>query len=370
MEYEADCHHVSSLIQPLPGDSFLNHLRNLLFAVAIASLCLCSIATAQDTPVGSKGRYFCSVDGSGIASLFRVRNSNVTRVGLKATRRLARQKIKKLRLKNRTRKINEWRLVISGIKECILQNDMTAACSIFGGVESESSIGPVAPRIIDGSECTRGDSPIVLVRMFDSFGDSLGTCSGTVLTDNVVLTAAHCFADNFGDLEADYAEVETGDGRVTSTQLVVHPNYNPQTDPLEENDVAIFITNETIKTQVLTLHPDTDLAKFETIATAGFGLTETGSTAGLRAGFMYLRSVTTESIEARYFPGTGANTCNGDSGGPLTVKRGNQWYLAGVVSNGDNFTCGRNKRQDISRWANVTSQSNRNFIEQYAPELF
>ena len=30
----------------------------------------------------------------------------------------------------------------------------------------------------------------------------------------------------------------------------------------------------------------------------------------------------------------GSGTCEGDSGGPLTVKRGNKHYLAGVTSHG------------------------------------
>ena len=350
----------------------MKHFRQYYFLTLLLAGFLSCPLYAQDIPVGTKGRFLCSVDTNGIASFFKVGNSKVTRLGLKAFRKKARKNIRKFRDLGRRKRQREWKSVFTGIKDCISRNDMTAACSIFEGTDDvDLAEGQLyTPRIIDGASCTRGDSPIVLVTMFDDFGDPMGSCSGTVLTQNVVLTAAHCFADNFGDLEANFARVTTGSGSVTSTQLVVHPNYLPFLDPLEENDVALFITDETINTQVMTLHNTNDLVKGETVATAGFGLTETGATAGLRAGFMFVRESTTESIESRYFPGTGANTCNGDSGGPLVVKRGSQWYLAGVVSNGDNFTCGRNNKQDISRWANVTSQSNRDFIEEYVPELF
>jgi secreted trypsin-like serine protease len=76
-------------------------------------------------------------------------------------------------------------------------------------------------------------------------------------------------------------------------------------------------------------------------------------------------AVTELLIEARYDGTTGSNSCNGDSGGPLFVKRGEQWYLAGDTSNGDAAKCGVTEGSDISRWANINAPSNRAFILQY-----
>lgn len=372
--------------------SIYHILRPTAFFLSYVALFCCGLSVFSIEPVfaqsefviGTKGKYRCSVDSVGIARLIHSKRSGDTIANLKATRRTIRRRIGRLRLQrmgaindNNLRRVhrissrrNELKLVLNGVRHCIASNDMTGACTIFEGSESGITRGIYAPRIIDGAACTRGDSPIVLIRMFDDFGDSLGSCSGTVLNAHTVLTAAHCFADNFGNLEASYAEVITGSDTIRSSLLVIHPNYDPFAEPLELNDVAIIRTTELIDTQTLTLWPTNDMVANEILATAGFGLTETGDSDGLRAGFMTIINVTTESIESKYLPGSGSNTCNGDSGGPLTIKRGEQWYLAGVVSNGDNFSCGRNNKSDLSRWANVTSKSNQDFIKHHAPELF
>ena len=39
------------------------------------------------------------------------------------------------------------------------------------------------------------------------------------------------------------------------------------------------------------------------------------------------------------FDGTGSNTCNGDSGGPVFLQEGDTWTIAGVTAGGDTENC-------------------------------
>jgi hypothetical protein len=131
------------------------------------------------------------------------------------------------------------------------------------------------------------------------------------------------------------------------------------------NDVAIVIASSPIGSTTFDLLPSNDLKAGESALIAGYGLTENLIPEGLRAGFVTIQSADSTSITAAWNSTAGSNTCNGDSGGPIMVKRNDKWYLAGTTSNGDARNCGVTEGQDISRWANINDASNRVFIRNY-----
>ena len=57
----------------------------------------------------------------------------------------------------------------------------TNACSVLG----------LNARIINGTECSTSNSPVVELEMVDTFGQ-VALCSGTMITKDDVLFAAHC----------------------------------------------------------------------------------------------------------------------------------------------------------------------------------
>ncbi|XP_065335528.1 serine proteinase stubble-like [Cloeon dipterum] len=137
------------------------------------------------------------------------------------------------------------------------------------------------------------------------------------------------------------------------SSLITHPKY----DPKEFNsDVGLVILNEKI---IITNHvrpiclwnDDSDLARVAgTEATAvGFGLADNYTLPDkLQEARLPIRAHTECYLSSRRFfekylrPGVNfcagytnrTTTCNGDSGGSLSVKKDGRWFIRGIVSFG------------------------------------
>jgi hypothetical protein len=230
------------------------------------------------------------------------------------------------------------------------------ACSLIGAPGSQ-----ISASIINGQVCGTAESAVVQLEM--GFRDgSAGSCTGTVISQNAIVSAAHCL-----DGQVSYVDIFIGSRRVRASSFHSHPNWSSSQQALENYDVAVVLVNQPLNAPAFPILSgnDTQPTVGEQVLIAGYGRTESLKSQGLRAGFMTLSQVTELLIEARFDGKTGSNSCNGDSGGPLFVKRGEQWYLAGDTSNGDAANCGVTEGSDISRWANLNAPANRAFIMQY-----
>jgi len=231
------------------------------------------------------------------------------------------------------------------------------ACTLIGAPGSQ-----ISASIINGQVCGTAESAVVQLEIVDRAGQ-VGSCTGTVVTQNAIVTASHC-------LEGSVAHVDVyiGSRKVRASAFHSHPNWSSSQSALENYDVAVVLVSQPLNAPAFPILSGNDIPPTvgEQVLIAGYGLTQNLTQEGLRAGFMTLSAVTELLIEARYDGKTGSNSCNGDSGGPLFVKRGEQWYLAGDTSNGDAAKCGVTEGSDISRWANINAPANRAFIRQYA----
>ena len=248
------------------------------------------------------------------------------------------------------------------------------ACQIMGGSTSSA----LYSRIINGTECTWGDSPIVALNIGGS-----SRCTGSVfkIENNVayVLTAAHCF---IGFTHSPGSSTGSGsiviphpDGTFAASKLDVHPSYNSQVTPFETNDAAIVqfpAPIHTTRTIPLTSRASDYVG--QNCYIGGFGLNgAVDGSAGdidltLRVGQATISGVTDTTVT---FPFTSStlnngfsNTCSGDSGSGIFCCSDMDTFSTcrnlGPLSNGVQQACGVN---DFSNYANAGNASVKSFIE-------
>ena len=208
---------------------------------------------------------------------------------------------------------------------------------------SGSEIQSTGDGIIGGWEAQQGDKiQESIVAVYDTMGGQL--CTGSLLPNNIVLTAAHCIGS---DPQAMFiifdTKVAAKSIRRTVDKAVVSPFWaSRQAEDLDTGDIALIHFAGSLprgyKPATFVGTSERKLLKAGAeVVLAGYGISNgvTGDGAGvLRVTKVKIEDpkFSTSEITLNQTQGTGA--CHGDSGGPAYVQVNGHYYLWGVTSRG------------------------------------
>ncbi|MGK4905759.1 S1 family peptidase [Streptomyces sp. PHES57] len=200
--------------------------------------------------------------------------------------------------------------------------------------------GEPSATVVGGTRAQQGQFPF-MVRL------SMG-CGGSLLTQDVVLTAAHCVDGSGPDtsITATAGVVDLRDPaavKVRSTEVVQAPGYDGQ-----GKDWALIKLAKPIDQPTLAIAKDDTYNKGD-FTIAGWGADREGGAQQrylLTAQVPYVDDATCKSAYPDLVEGEelcagrmdtgGVDTCQGDSGGPMFRKDdAGQWVQVGIVSWGD-----------------------------------
>jgi hypothetical protein len=228
------------------------------------------------------------------------------------------------------------------------------ACTALSGIGADA----MQTRIVNGAICETGRSPAVEIR-----NNGSQHCTGVYIGPGIVLTAGHC-------VHGTTCSNLTVSG-VAVSSCTLHPNYDANAqNGFEDHDVALLFLSGNLDANIAPVATTPALTVGTKFLIAGFGRNETEVTGGnlqdFRAGFNTVSSLTDGGITATfdYSDKNQANSCNGDSGGPLFALLNGVYTVYGTVSWGVLSNCGFNDngQSDTSVWARVTHSSIQQFL--------
>uniref|UniRef100_A0A3B3I9T3 Peptidase S1 domain-containing protein n=1 Tax=Oryzias latipes TaxID=8090 RepID=A0A3B3I9T3_ORYLA len=205
-------------------------------------------------------------------------------------------------------------------------------------------------RIVGGQDAPAGFWPWQV-----SLQGSRHFCGGSLINNQWVLTAAHCFPSASGVTVVLGLQSLQGSNpnRVsrTITTLIVHPNFNSAT---QNNDIALLqLSSPVTFTNYITpvCLPSTGSTFYSGVNTwvTGWGTIRSGVSlpapqtlqevqipivGNRRCKCSYGASLITDNMMCAGLLAGGKDSCQGDSGGPLVIKQNIRWIQAGIVSFG------------------------------------
>jgi trypsin len=221
-----------------------------------------------------------------------------------------------------------------------------ALTGVAANAEEPEPKGDFETKIIGGQPAAEGQYPWLVAVGDAGSGDPYERrfCGGSVIAEDVVLTAAHCVeeVEDPDDLVVFSGSVDLESDDIVETavtDLHIAHDYN---EPVElANDWALLRLDDALDVEPVEM--GTDPEAFDVLEVAGWGETGTGFPTVAR--WVEVPFVSDDDCEAAY-PGEvdpqtmlcagdlangGVDSCGGDSGGPIMAPTDEGLILVGIV---------------------------------------
>lgn len=201
-----------------------------------------------------------------------------------------------------------------------------------------------ASAIVDGADTSISQNPWQ-VALTSPDGEQF--CGGSIVSDRIIVTAAHCTegkAESDITIRAGVTDLTSNDGHLRNvTRIIEHPKYIQGV-----GDIAMLVLDKPLElggdVQAITLATTRDVNAASGARVTGWGVQSEnaeGAPSVLQSADVPLVNDADCSLiddgneDELCAGGTGTDSCYGDSGGPLSIATSNGRALAGVVSWGE-----------------------------------
>ncbi|KAF7655245.1 hypothetical protein LDENG_00058760 [Lucifuga dentata] len=226
---------------------------------------------------------------------------------------------------------------------------------------------PVVSRVVGGQDVRAHSWPWQISLQYNREGEWRHTCGGTLISEQWVLTAAHCISSGRQYRVAmgkhNLKETEEGAVFMGTADIIVHEKWNPL---FIRNDIALIkldspvTLSDTITAACLPMDGSI-LPHNEPCYVTGWGRLYTGGPIAdiLQQALLPVVDHATCSKPNWWGPqvsdkmlcagGDGVvSGCNGDSGGPLNCQNADgAWEVHGIVSFGSGLSCNFPKKPTV-----------------------
>lgn len=220
--------------------------------------------------------------------------------------------------------------------------------SLSYGQECKCGIESVNTRIINGRESVPYTYPwVVYIQKSESWFRG-SACTGSLISENFVLTAAHCVPED-GDVKSMFISTYQGCDRwhfnwdfrnkYPVKRIIRHPGYG---DVTNGNDIALLELKSPVKGVTPICLPKRSVNRFSNLVVAGWGMVGRGLE---KVDSKCLNEVELAVVGdwtcVRHYgvpsnrvmcAGGKTGVCQGDSGGPLMTRVNGLVFQAGVTS--------------------------------------